>query len=141
MKSVKAVNGGHAILLPRAIAIGVIVSFLLTILLSAVSAFMISNAYIQEDAMATINIFIKVVSSFAGCIVAMFLGGQMPAIVSAITCAVYFVILICSNILFMNGEISRVGEGIICILCGGLLAVLLKLMGKKQKIAPKRRYR
>lgn len=131
MKAAKHINRGHTLMPVWAITIGAGMCILATILLSIVSAMLISNENLPQDATKTISVIALILSAFLGCTIAMYLAGRMPAVVSAITCGVYFLILICGNILFMDGEFGGVGEGILSILSGGTLSVGLKLLGRK----------
>ena len=132
MKAAKHINRGHTIMPVWAITVGAGICILSTILLSIVSALLISNENLPQEATKTISVITQILSAFLGCTVAMYLVGRMPAVVSAITCGVYFLILMCGNILFMNGEFGGVGEGILSIICGGVLSVGLKLLGRKK---------
>lgn len=132
MKAAKHINRGHTIMPVWAITVGAGICILSTILLSIVSALLISNENLPQEATKTISVITQILSAFLGCTVAMYLAGRMPAVVSAITCGVYFLILMCGNILFMNGEFGGVGEGILSIICGGVLSVGLKLLGRKK---------
>ena len=132
MKAAKHINRGHTIMPVWAITVGAGICILSTILLSIVSALLISNENLPQEATKTISVITQILSAFLGCTVAMYLAGRMPAVVSAITCGVYFLILMCGNILFMNGEFGGVGEGILSIICGGVFSVGLKLLGRKK---------
>ena len=131
MKAVKHINRGHTVMPVWAITVGAGICIAVTILLTIGSALLISNESLPQNAMKTISAITQILSTFLGCTAAMYLAGRMPAVVSAITCGVYFLILICGNILFMNGEFGGVGEGILSILCGGALSVGLKLLRRK----------
>ena len=131
MKAVKHINRGHTVMPVWAISAGAGISIAVTILLTIGSALLISNESLPQNAMKTISVITQIVSSFLGCTVATILAGRMPAVVSAITSGVYFLILLCGNFLFMNGELGGVGGGILSIIGGGTLSVALKLLGRK----------
>ncbi len=131
MKAAKHITRGHTVLPVWAITIGTGICIAITILFSIASALLISNENLPQDATKVISVIAQILSAFLGCTVAIYLAGRMPAVVTAITCCVYFLILMCGNILFMNGEFGGVGEGILSILCGGALSVGLKLLGRK----------
>ncbi len=133
MKTMKKVNRGHTVVPVWAITIGAGVSVAVTILVSIISALAISNESLPQERIGLISALSQILSAFVGCMVATILAGRMPAVVSAITCAVYMTLLICSNILFMDGDLSRVGAGVLFILLGGVLAVGVKLLSRKGK--------
>ena len=133
MKTVKNVKRGHTVVPVWAITIGAGVCIAITILASIISAFLISNERLPQERIDVISALSQIISAFIGCMVATILAGRMPAVVSAITCGVYAIALICVNILFMNGELGRVGAGALSILFGGALAVGTKLLTQSRK--------
>jgi len=141
MKNAKHINRGHTLQPVWAITAGAGVCVVIAILISIISALLISNESLAQEAVNIISVLTQIIAAFVGCTVAIILSGRMPAVISAITCGVYFLILICSNILLMNGELSGVGKGILSILGGGFLAVGIKLLGGKRKKIKKPRLR
>ena len=133
MKTIKKFNRGNNVVPMWAIAIGSGMCIAITILASIISAFAISNEVLPQERMGAISALTQIISAFIGCMVATILAGRMPAVVSAITCGVYVIILICVNILFMDGELGRVGAGTLSILFGGALAVGIKLLAQSRK--------
>lgn len=130
MKTIKKVNRGNTVVPMWAIAIGSGMSIAITILASIISAFAISNEVLPQERIGAISALTQIISAFIGCLVATILSGKSPAIVSAITCGVYAIFLVCVNILFVDGQMGRVGTGVLYILLGGALAVAIKLFGK-----------
>ena len=130
MKTIKKFNRGHTVVPMWAISIGSGMCIAITILASIISAFAISKEVLPQERLGAISALTQIVSAFIGCLVAAVLSGKSPAIVSAITCGVYAIFLICVNILFVEGQMGRVGAGVLYILLGGALAVAIKLFGK-----------
>lgn len=130
---------GHPVGLVSGIGIGVGVGLLLTLIISAISAWLINGERLPQNAIGTVAVLTQCVAAFAGCLAAILLAGNMPAIVAPITAGVYFVFLVCTNILFMNSELAGAGKGFIAILIGALLAVGARMLskGKKKHKLPK----
>lgn len=133
MRTIKKINSGHTIIPVRAIVIGAGVCITISVLIAIITAFAINNEYWSIEKTDIISALSQIISAFIGCMVATILAGRMPAVVSAITCGVYVIILICVNILFMDGELGRVGAGTLFILFGGALAVGIKLLAQSNK--------
>ena len=141
MKNLQKVNQGQTILPLRAIAVGTGVGGVLTVLMSVGSAILVAHEHIPQGAVGYVTAITQIVSAFLGTLVAMLLSDRMPAMVSGMVSAVYFLMLIITNVLLFGGEFSRVGGGAVCILCGAVLALVLRiLLQKKPKMKMPRKY-
>ncbi len=133
MKAVHKIRNGQTTQPAIAVAIGVGICVFLTVIFAAVAAITIQNETIMQENTGLISVLTHVVSVFIGSFIAAKLAGKMPAIFSAITCGVYFLILLAVNILFMDGEFSGVGEGLLSILGGGTLSILPNFIKRKER--------
>lgn len=133
MKAVHKVRNGQTMQPAIAVGLGVGVSVILAVISAVCAAIMIQNETIKQENMRLISVCTQVMSAFLGSLAASKLAGKMPAIFSAITCIVYFLLLLAANILFMDGQFSGVGEGLLCIIAGGVLSILPIFIKKKER--------
>ena len=133
MKAVHKVRNGQSMQPAIAVGFGVGICVILAVISAVCAAIMIQNETIKQENMHLISVCTQVVSAFIGSFAASKLAGKKAAIISAITCGVYFLILLAANILFMDGQFSGVGEGLLCILGGGILSILPNFIKKKER--------
>lgn len=127
MKTVKHKLVGHPVSPIFGIGMGVIVCLLLTILLSAITAWLVSGGSLRQDAIGVLSAPISFVATFVGCITATILVGNMPAVIVGACAGCYFAILLFGNILFMNSSFGGVGKGLIGIVVGAAIALILNV--------------
>ena len=137
----RSVNRGKKMLLPKAIAIGVGVCALIMILLCAGAAILINNGSIRQESIGIIVVAVQLISSFFGCMVAVLLAKEKRILVCIISCIAYFALLVCFNILCIDGEFGRVGEGLVAVIAGGLIAYSISVLSKDKPKMKKRRFR
>jgi FtsH-binding integral membrane protein len=82
---------------------------------------------------------IQFLSTVAGCLTATILAGSMPAVISAVCAIAYLLLLISGNILFIDGSMGSIGNGIFAVLSGAIVPIILQLFGKKGGRSRKRR--
>jgi hypothetical protein len=121
------------------VAIGVMISLLLTFLLSAGAAWLVSEGKLSENNMSSAAWMIQFLSTVAGCLTATMLAGSMPAVISAVCAIAYLLLLISGNILFIDGSMGSIGNGIFAVLSGAIVPIILQLFGKKGGRSRKRR--
>jgi len=114
-----------------AIAIGSFISLGVTFLLSMILASMVSSGKIPPEAIGSTVWPVQFISCTMGCIVATAMAGNMPAIVSAVSAAVYLFALLAGNILLMNGNMKGIGSGIFAILCGAFVPIAIRLFRQR----------
>ena len=138
MKTGQLKRKGHPITPLFSVAIGLSVSIIMTILLSAIAAWLVSGERLPQSAITRATIPIQLIAAFFGCITAMIIGRKMPAVIASAYAASYFAILICTNILVLDSSFGGVGKGILAILGGAIAAVLIMLFvnrnGKRKKV-------
>ena len=121
------------------VVIGLTVSLILSLLLSAVAAWAVSGGKLQENAIGAVIWPIQFLSAATGCFIATLLMGSMPAIISAVCGGAYLLLLLSINILFLDGSMGSLGSGVFSVLCGTLVPIILQLLGKKERGRIKRR--
>lgn len=122
-----------------AVLIGLAVSFVLSLLLSAIAAWAVSNGKLQENAIGTVIWPIQFLATAIGCLIATLLMGSMPAVVSGVCGGAYALMLIAVNILFLDGSMEGIGSGVLSVLCGICIPIILRLRNKKGRRRARRR--
>ena len=141
MKTAKHKAVGHPVSPVIGIGMGVILCLMLTILMSAITAWLVSGGSLSQDAIDMSSMPIGLISTFVGCIVASILVGNAPAIVAGICAGCYFVILLFVNILFMDSSLGGVGKGLVGIVVGAAIAVAINIFSVNKNKKWKRRRR
>ena len=121
-----------------AVAIGLTVSSIFSLLLSVIAAWAVSDGKLQENTIGAVIWPIQFLSAATGCFIATLLMGSMPAIISAACGGAYLLLLIAINILFLDGSMGSLGSGVFSVLCGTLVPIILQLLGKKGRGRVKR---
>lgn len=133
VKTAKHKSVGHPVTSIVGIVIGIGVSLVISLLLSAIVAFAVNGEGLQQNAINNAAVPIQVISIFIGCITAILLTGNMPAVVAAACTGGYIAILVCINVLLMNSGLNGAGKGIAVIIIGGASSVAVSLLGKGNK--------
>ena len=133
MKTAQYKQKGHPVTPIPSVAIGVFVCVIVSLLLSAVVAYLVSGERLPQSVLSTMAFPIQLLAAFSGCITAAILSRKMPAVIVSACAGSYFGILVCTNILVLDSNLGGPGRGLIAILSGAILAVAAKLLGKKNK--------
>lgn len=141
MKTSKYKHMGQPMSPIIAVGIGIGVSMIVSLLLSAIAAWLVSGERLPQSAIGGSALPVQLVSTFAGCITAVLISGKMPAIIASACAGGYFAILICINILVLDSSLSGIGKGIFAVLGGAALSVLASLLTHKNKKHKKLRAR
>ncbi len=133
-------NGGRSV--PLAIGIGAAVSFGATLIISAILAMLISSGNISPNAVGYGVMGLLMISSVAGAMASTLRIEGKRLIVSTLTAAVYFLLLLCTNALIFDGMYKGIPATAMVILAGGVINALLPVGKKKQTPAyiRKKRY-
>ncbi len=123
-KSMKKSNS-----IPMGIAWGLVTSILLTLVCTAVIAFLVSGEQLQESAMGYGNVVTLLLASVVGAFVCCKTAGQRILMMAAISGAAYFVFLLCCTAMFFGGQYQGVGQTALLVLGGSLAAGLLQISG------------
>ena len=120
----------------RGILLGVCTSITLMLVMTSLTAWLITDGRMPEDAVKTATLIIQFTSAMAGCVIATVLAGRMPAVISAATGGVFLMILACANIIFMEGRFETFGSGLLMIALGVLagIAFMMLLCRPKSRI-------
>ena len=141
MKTDQYKRKGHTVTPIISVGIGLGISVVVSLLLSAVVAWLVAGERVSLNAMGSTVILVQCISAFVGCTTAMHLSGKMPAIVASACAVSYFAMLVCTNILVLDSSLGGVGKGILAIFGGAVLAVLVQLVCHKNKKRKKVRVR
>ena len=139
MKTAQHKAVGHPVTPIIGVGIGVIICLLLTIFLSAITAWLVSGGQLPQNAIDMVAVPVALIATFIGCMAAMLLTGNMPAVITGACAGCYFAILLFVNILFMNSSLGGVGKGFAGIIGGAALAVIISVSGRNHKKRKKHR--
>ncbi len=128
--------------LPSAIIVGMAVSILLTLSLSAILAILIAGGKMSPETMGYGVLGILMSSSILGAAVACAKTPGKRMIVSSSSAAGYLLLLLCTTALFFGGEYQGVGVTALVVMAGGLINALLPAgkAKRKNRTSKKRRY-
>ena len=122
--------------------IGAGISIVLMLLLSLLCALFVHNERLNLSDMKWLSEVAHVFSAFLGTWIALCIGKQKLAIISAIICGVTAVMLIICSILFYGSAAGPILTGVLSIGAGGAAACLVKLrMTSKRKSKRKTAFR
>jgi len=133
-------TGGKATSMPVGFFWGGVSSIVITLLISAVVAWLVISQKITQDQVGYGVMILLIIASFAGAKVSYGKIKRQRMIVSFASGLVYFGILMSVTALFFGGQYNGVGETALMIFCGSALAFLQKgnqkpgvKKGKKKK--------
>ncbi len=124
---------------PKAVATALCTSILVTLILSALGSYLIWNESLPQS---TLDIWVgvtKVVSMVTGSLLAMAISAEKKAIVSGISVIVYTAVLVCVNILLLDGKVENLLHGIAMATGAWLISIAIfagknHAKGKRRKI-------
>lgn len=116
---------GRAASVPAGLAIGALVSVAVTVLISAIGAYLVINEMLPQEQIGYCSIFALLASSILGAITAANRVKHRNLVVSLLSGLAYFVILLSVTALFFGGQYEGVGVTFIVILLGTAAAALI----------------
>ena len=119
-------NNGRASSMPAGFAWGGVVSMAMTLLLSAVLAWLIISEKMMQSQIGFAVMVILTVSSFLGAKAAAGKIRRRLLLVCICSGVVYLSVLLSITALFFGGQYSGVGESAMLIFCGSALAFLVR---------------
>ena len=119
--------------IPAGLALGAGGSMLLTLLLSAFTAWMMDKEMIGEGSVNACAVAILVASAAVGAIMAFRKVGHHRLLVCMAAGGVYYLLLIASTALLFSGEFQAMGATALAILGGSGAIALLGLKGEGKK--------
>jgi putative membrane protein (TIGR04086 family) len=125
--------------MPRAIAIGLVVSIVITFIGAAIGAWLLSSENVGETSIGHIAVVILLLSSIAGAFMSAGIAKEKRLPVCVLTGAAYLLSLLAITSLFFEGSYSGVGECALVILAGAISAALLGLKRRNSAQKNKRR--
>ncbi len=120
--------------LPVGVAIGLLVSFVITIIGAALTAYMVDKQIIPQDALGYGCVLTLLMSACSGALVSVKRVKRLRMQVSLISGASYYILLLGITALFFGGQYEGMGITALVVL-GGCLAVAITGMsgGKSRK--------
>lgn len=119
------------------ILIGIAAAILVSLIFCLVAAGLLNSEKIGEGSVKYTVCGVQVVSLIIGILIAQLVYKERAAIISVAVSGVYFVLLLCINLLFYDGSIRNIGLHLLCILASTLVGILPTF--KKEKVYKKRR--
>lgn len=115
------------------ISIGALLSIGLSVLLSGGTALLMLDGQTGIEKMHYFTLSIQFVAIFVGAMAAMKLTGKAPALVGGISVAIYLFILLATNILFFQGDISDIWSTLLAVVLGCIFACTLCMAKPRKK--------
>lgn len=122
-KSLKIIQGTSS--MGGKLALGAVVSMVVTFIGAAICAAMVSSEMISEGSMGYCAMVILFLSAVAGAVAATMKVQEKRLYISIITGLVYTLILLAITALFFDGQYQGIGVTLIVVLSGCILVVLL----------------
>lgn len=132
-------TNGKATSIPVGLFWGGVSSTAITLLISAVIAWLVVSRKIRQDQIGYGVMVLLAMAAFFGAKVSYGKIKRQRLMVSVVSGVIYFGILLCITALFFGGQYSGVGETALMIFCGSGLAFLLKEPAKTGRERRKRR--
>ena len=124
------------------IAIGAMFALVISLLLSVILTVLVEKGYISMNGISIPIYICHTISVFSGATVAIRMEKGRTAVVSGIVAVVYWLILICVNMLILTDGIEGIANCCIAVLAGFAIAIGANCrVGVKRKYAIKMRSR
>ena len=114
--------------MPAGIGLGIVIGILIMILGAAVTAWMVTNEIIGQDAVGYSCMLIHVLSSLVGSIISFGLIRHRRLMVSGAVCAGYYLVLLVVALAF-GGIFTGMGTTALMVVLGGGIAQIPALIG------------
>lgn len=121
--------------MPVSLAVGCVLAWLMTIVIAAIVAFLVAGERVSEDFANPAAVIVLLASSFACAMIAGEMMGQKRMIVCVISGGIYYLSLICANMLFFDGSFRGLLGAALTVMGSCVIAGLLQTRQKKQRIA------
>lgn len=128
---------GRASSMPGGLAVGAAVSMIITVIVSAVSAHLISSELIGQDKIGYCAILALITASIAGARTAEKRIKRQRLLVCALSGLVYYCLLLALTALFFGGQYKGMGVTFIVVLMGSTTTVLMGNREGKRKYSYK----
>lgn len=121
-----------------AIAIGIGISVLITLLLTAGLAALIISSKLQESTVGIIVALIRAIAVFLGVMITTKIKQDKILQSTGIVAGLYILIILGLGIMLYDGSFNSFGFGLLSILVGGLAAYLIRIKPNKRKHTSRR---
>lgn len=123
---------GTASSIPAGIAMAVLISMLITLLGTAISAYLVHSESIRQESIGYASMMVLLVSGAVGALTAINRIKRMRLQMCLLSGACYFLVLLSVTALFFGGQYEGIGTTALTILIGcGSIAALSVLLEKK----------
>ncbi len=127
-----SIGDGHSVL--GALLLGLLCSWLLTLVLTAIIAVMLDKQTIEETHLAPAAVISMLLATITGALVAAKRAGKARLIVSLVSGGIYFLSLLGCNLLFFGGAYQGVLPAMLCAVGGSVTVGLLEIRQKGQSL-------
>lgn len=128
-------KNGRASVLTQ-IILGWLVAYIVTLIMAIIGAIFVSAERIGQESegiLATVTILASIV---AGALVALKNQNERRIVICLISAAVYFVSLLCTNLLFFSGQFQSIGVSALLIFGAAIAVSLLGFKRNTRKRSP-----
>jgi len=115
---------GIALSFPKGLAISAIVSFLTTLVLTSIIAYLIDKEIINESSVGYAIMVMLILTSYTGSMIAWIKIKHRRLMVCVAAGGIYYCLLLSITALFFGGQYQAIGETALLVLCGSLLATM-----------------
>ena len=116
---------GRASSVPAGLAVGAVVSVLVTTAICMIGGWMIGSEMIAQDKIGYCSITALLASAIVGSIVAAKKIQRKRLLIALASGGIYYAVLVAATIVFFDGEFQGMGVTFITVLIGTLVPVLL----------------
>lgn len=116
----------------NAVLWGSLASMLITLMSAMVIAWLMASEKMPEQNMGYAVMGLLLLASFCGGIIACKKQDKQRLTISLITGGAYIGILLAMGALFYDGQLTAVGETMLLVLCGSILAAMWTSRGKRK---------
>lgn len=128
-----SVNNGRATSIPMGMIWGTGTSLLVTMLFCGIIAWMMVREILPTENLGYAVMILLSAASFAGAMVSYRKIKRRKLMVSFLSAAIYFLLLMLITALFFGGQYQAVGETALMILCGAMLFGISNLAGFRKQ--------
>lgn len=132
-------NTGRAVSIPYGLAIGAVISMLVTVLISAIGAHLIISEMLPQEQIGYCSITALLAGAILGAMTAAGKVKHRKLVVCLLSGLVYFCILLATTALFFGGQYQGMGVTFITIGLGSVAAALITNRDSKSKPIQRRR--
>ena len=130
---ISSVKKGNNVISVKHVLIGVVIALVITLLSAGVYAILAGQGSVKEGSLAYLAPVTVLLASFLGCILSSPKGRDMILLQHCTTALIYFLVLVCINIVFFEGTFTGVILTVAASLLGAVLSGLIKSRGPRKK--------